>query len=142
PGDPHQQRAGGGNAVQPGADPGRKDRMVMNKTYRKNIVRTLASSRGRFLAIFSIVALGVGFLAGLVSTTPDMRQSVETYLDGAGLYDIRIIGTLGLTQDDVQALQAVEGVRAVQPAYSADLLVDIPAADSAVARVHSLPAGE
>ena len=114
----------------------------MNKTYRKNIVRTLASSRGRFLAIFSIVALGVGFLAGLVSTTPDMRQSVETYLDGAGLYDIRIIGTLGLTQDDVQALQAVEGVQAVQPAYSADLLVDTPAADSAVARVHSLPAGE
>ena len=89
----------------------------MNKTYRKNIVRTLASSRGRFLAIFSIVALGVGFLAGLVSSTPDMRQSVETYLDGAGLYDIRIIGTLGLTQDDVQALQAVEGVQAVQPAY-------------------------
>ena len=111
----------------------------MNKTYRKNIVRTLASSRGRFLAIFSIVALGVGFLAGLVSTTPDMRQSVETYLDGAGLYDIRIIGTLGLTQDDVQALQAVEGVQAVQPAYSADLLVDTPAADSAVGQAGGHP---
>ena len=53
----------------------------MNKTYQKNIRRTLSSSLGRFFAIFSIVALGVGFLAGLVSTTPDMRDSVEQYLD-------------------------------------------------------------
>ena len=113
----------------------------MNRTYQKNILRTLASSRGRFLSIFSIVALGVGFLAGLVSSTPNMRLSVETYLDSADFYDLRVLGTLGLTDDDVQALAAVEGVESVRPAYSADLLVDTREADSVVARVHSLPEG-
>lgn len=111
----------------------------MNRTYRKNIRRTLASTRSRFLAIFSIVALGVGFLAGLVSTTPDMRDSVEQYLDDANLYDLRVIGTLGLTDADVQALEAVEGVQEVRGAWSADVLVKTPASDQAVARVHSLP---
>ena len=86
----------------------------MNKTYQKNIRRTLASTRSRFLAIFSIVALGVGFLAGLVSSTPDMRDSIETYLDGANLYDLRILGTLGLTDDDVQALSELDGVQDVR----------------------------
>lgn len=111
----------------------------MNKTYQKNIRRTLSSSRGRFFAIFSIVALGVGFLAGLVSTTPDMRASVERYLDAGNLYDLRVIGTLGLTDADVEALRQVDGVADARGAWSADLLVQTPNADQAVARVHSLP---
>ena len=114
----------------------------MNKTYQKNIRRTLASTRSRFLAIFSIVALGVGFLAGLVSSTPDMRDSIETYLDGANLYDLRILGTLGLTDDDVQALSELDGVQDVRGAWSADILVKTPSSDQAVARVHSLPTDE
>ena len=40
----------------------------MARTYSKNIRRTLTGTRSRFLAIFAIVALGVGFLAGLLST--------------------------------------------------------------------------
>ena len=111
----------------------------MNRTYQKNIRRTLASTRSRFLAIFSIVALGVGFLAGLVSTTPDMRDSVERYLEDANLYDLRIIGTLGLTDADVQALEQLDGVQDVRGAWSADVLVKTPESDQAVARVHSLP---
>lgn len=94
---------------------------------------------GPLFAIFSIVALGVGFLAGLVSTTPDMRDSVEQYLDAGNLYDLRVIGTLGLTQEDVAALQEIEGVDEVCGAWSADLLVKTPNSDQAVARVHSLP---
>ncbi len=111
----------------------------MNRTYQKNIRRTLASTRSRFLAIFSIVALGVGFLAGLVSTTPDMRDSVERYLDDANLYDLRVIGTLGLTDADVQALEQLDGVQDARGAWLADVLVKTPESDQAVARVHSLP---
>ena len=111
----------------------------MNRTYQKNICRTLASTRSRFLAIFSIVALGVGFLAGLVSTTPDMRDSIEQYLDDGNLYDLRIIGTLGLTDADVQAVEQVDGVLDARGAWSADVLVKTPTSDQAVARVHSLP---
>ncbi|WP_298731439.1 FtsX-like permease family protein, partial [uncultured Subdoligranulum sp.] len=110
----------------------------MTRTYRKNILRTFKSARSRFVAIFSIVALGVGFLAGLNSTPMDMKESMETYLDDANFYDLRIVSTMGLTDEDVEALRQVEGVRAVQPAYSADLLVNA-GADVVVSRVQSLP---
>ena len=109
----------------------------MARSYQKNILRTFKGSRSRFVAIFAIVALGVGFLAGLLSTTPDMEDSMEDYLDAGNLFDLRVVSTLGLTDDDVQALRQVEGVGEVQPAYSADLLIQ-DASVELVGRVHSL----
>ena len=50
------------------------------KSYRKSIWRTVRQSASRFMAIFAIVALGVGFLAGLLSATPDMRYSADRFL--------------------------------------------------------------
>ena len=96
----------------------------MANSYQKNILRTFKGSKSRFIAIFAIVALGVGFLAGLLSTTPDMEDSMEEYLDGGNLFDLRVVSTLGLTEDDVAALEQVEGVAKVQGGKSADLLVE------------------
>lgn len=110
------------------------------KTYRKNILRTIQSTRGRFLAIFAIVALGVGFLAGLLSTTPDIGDSMERYLDAAHFYDFKIVSTLGLTEQDVAALRALPGVGVLQASYSADVLLERQGGETEVARLHSLPA--
>ena len=110
----------------------------MTRTYRKNVLRTFKSARSRFAAIFSIVALGVGFLAGLNATPIDMKESMEQYMDDGNFYDLRIVSTLGLTDDDVAALEQVEGVKAVQPAYSADLFVEV-GEDVIVSRAQSLP---
>lgn len=110
----------------------------MARTYRKNIVRTLKSSRGRFLSIFSIVTLGVGFLAGLNASPLDMKESMERYMDDANFYDLRVVSSMGLSDGDVEALQGVEGVRSVQPGYSADLLVNA-GDDILVTRLLSLP---
>ena len=113
----------------------------MPRTYRKNIVRTLKSSRGRFLSIFSIVTLGVGFLAGLNASPLDMKESMEQYMDDANFYDLRVVSSMGLSDGDVEALQSVEGVRNVQPGYSADLLVNA-GDDILVTRLLSLPPEE
>ena len=111
----------------------------MANSYQKNILRTFKGSKSRFIAIFAIVALGVGFLAGLLSTTPDMEDSMEEYLDGGNLFDLRVVSTLGLTEDDVAALEQVDGVAKAQGGKSADLLVDQDGSEL-VCRVHSLPA--
>ena len=79
----------------------------MPRTYNKNVIRTFRSTRSRFFAIFSIVALGVGFLAGLSATPVDMKESMERYMDDGNFYDVRVLSTLGLTDDDVQALRQV-----------------------------------
>lgn len=49
----------------------------MGKSYFKSIARTFRSTKSRFLSVFGIVALGVGFLAGLSGTPVDMKNSVE-----------------------------------------------------------------
>lgn len=113
----------------------------MTRSYRKNTLRTFKSTASRFAAVFAIVALGVGFLAGLNATPIDMKESMERYMDDGNFYDLRVVSTLGLTDDDVAALGQVEGVRQVQPGYSADLLVDVDG-DTIVSRAHSLPAPE
>ena len=111
----------------------------MKRTYRKTVVRTIRQSLSRFLAIFAIVALGVGFLAGLLATTPDMRYSADRFFDETDLFDLRIVGTLGLTNEDVEAVCAIDGVEQVMPAYSADAIVDPPGGDGLVARLQSVP---
>lgn len=111
----------------------------MKHTYRKNILRTVRETFSRFAAIFAIVALGVGFLAGLLSTTPDMRYSADLFYDETRLFDVRVAGTMGLTDEDITALRAVDGVEQVMPAYSADMQVTLADTETLVARLHSLP---
>ena len=111
----------------------------MKRTYRKTVVRTVRQSLSRFLAIFAIVALGVGFLAGLLATTPDMRYSADRFFDQTDLFDLRIVGTLGLTDEDVEAVRAIDGVEQLMPAYSVDAIVNTPGGDGLVARIQSVP---
>lgn len=111
----------------------------MRRTYRKVMLRTVRQTMSRFLAIFAIVALGVGFLAGLLATTPDMRYSGDKYFDDTKLFDVRVMSDLGLSEDDIEAIRDVEGVEEVMPAWSTDVMVDTPNGDSVVTRIHSLP---
>ncbi|PKM72311.1 MAG: hypothetical protein CVU91_09945 [Firmicutes bacterium HGW-Firmicutes-16] len=110
----------------------------MRRTYGKNFLRTVKDTFGRFAAIFAIVALGVGFLAGLLSSTPDMRYSFDKYFDDNSMYDIRILGDLGLTDTDIENLRSIEGVSTVQPGYIADALLTSGKDVDYTTRLHSL----
>ena len=71
----------------------------LKRTYRKVILREVRFSLSRFLAIFAIVALGVGFLAGLLAATPDMRLSVDDYYDRMNIMDVRVLSTLAMDME-------------------------------------------
>lgn len=111
----------------------------MNKTYHKTVLRTIRSTLSRFLAIFAIVALGVGFLAGLLSSPVDMRFSADHYYDEADLYDIRILSTLGLTDSDLEEVRKLDEVEAVMPVHDSDFVLLSSEGDSYTTRMHSLP---
>ncbi len=111
----------------------------MNRVFRKEIFRSITHSWGRFLAIGIIVALGTGFYAGLRMTGPDMELAADEYYDGTNLYDLRVLSTMGMTDDDVAALQEVEGVKAAMPASVTDVVTIIDNEQYTV-RVHSLDA--
>ena len=83
---------------------------MMKKSLFKNNLKSIHKTRRRFISILVMAFLGVGFFAGLVATSPDMLDSLDKYADSSNLYDINIISTLGLTNDDITALQALNGV--------------------------------
>lgn len=103
------------------------------KDFFVEIRRTLP----RYLSILFIVALGVAFFSGVRSSEPDMRLSADTYYDGQNFMDIRILSTLGLTDDDLDAIRAVDGVSEAEGLYSVDAFLDTEEA-SLVASVQSL----
>ena len=74
------------------------------KALRKDFYMEIRRSLGRFLSIFFIVAIGVAFFSGIRAAEPDMRISGDTYFDEKNLMDIQVVSTLGLTEDDVEAL--------------------------------------
>ena len=70
----------------------------MSRALIQETLRAIRGSLGRFLAIMGIVALGCGFFAGLQMTGRDMRLSADEFYDAQGLYDIRVVSTLGFEQ--------------------------------------------
>lgn len=85
-------------------------------------LRSIHTTFSRFLAIVAIVALGTGFFAGLMMTGPDMRQAMDTYYDDNHVWDIRLISTLGFSDDDIHQFDDVEGVRACMPNHTVDAI--------------------
>ena len=80
------------------------------KATQKNFYREIRKSPGRFLSIFFIVAMGVAFFSGIRASEPSMRITGDAYFDGADLMDLEVISTLGITEDDIEAFEEIEGV--------------------------------
>lgn len=98
------------------------DEMNRRHMLVKEFFREIRGSRNRFISILVIVTLGVAFFSGVRAASPDMKLSADTYYDEANLMDIRVLSTLGLTDEDVDALREIAGVKSVEPSYSADVL--------------------
>ena len=98
--------------------------MVMGSAWRKNNLRELRHSIGRYLAILSIIALGVGFFAGLKAAKPAMLLTGQDYLNETKFYDFRLITTLGLTQEDEGYFASLDGVAAAEGAVSVDAVAE------------------
>ena len=94
----------------------------MKSALRKNAVMEIFKTKSRFMSIFFIVAIGIAFFAGVKNTAPDMRNSADSYYKDSNLAHFRIVSTLGFSDKDIEALEAVEGIQ-VYPGYFTDVLI-------------------
>lgn len=92
---------------------------------RKTTFREIKSSFGRFMAIFGIIALGVGFFAGLKVTKTAMLSTVRGYLGDHGFYDFRLVSTMGFTRENVDAFRTAGDVEAAEGSVSFDVLYNL-----------------
>ncbi len=94
----------------------------MTKSLRKDFRREIKKSFSRFISILLIVTLGVAFYSGIRSSMPAMQMTADSIYDKENLMDIRVVGTLGLTDSDLKAISEIEGVEFVEGAYTTDFL--------------------
>ena len=92
------------------------------KALHKDFWMEIRKNKARFISIFLIVALGVAFFSGIQAASPDMRFSGDAYYDESRLMDLKVVGTLGLTEKDVEALKKIEGVESAEGAYGTDVI--------------------
>ena len=107
----------------------------------KSVLRSIRGSLGRYLAILAIIALGVGFFAGLRVTEPSILKTADAYIDELSLYDFRLVSTLGFTDEDVAAFAELDGVEAARGSVSADFIYVAEDGSEAVRHAHMLTEG-
>ena len=106
----------------------RKNRLLTD------FIREVRHTYSRFLSILLLSALAVAFLVGLRATAPDMEYTADNYYDSHHLMDGYVMSTMGMTEEDLQALAQADGVDQVEGAWS----VDATAVDSIVS-MRSMP---
>ena len=105
---------------------------------QKLCFREIRDSLGRFFAIAAIIALGVGLFAGLRVSKQAMVVTGNQYLQDLQLYDFRLLSTLGFTDEDVEALGALDGVSAVSGSVFQDVLIDNGNGSDIVMAMHTV----
>lgn len=103
------------------------------KTLIKQSFVSIKQTFNRFISILVIVLLGVGFFTGIRETSPNMKDSLDAYFKKENVYDISLMSTWGITDDEINDLKN-KGYN-VEGSYSFDTLIHID--DDYVAKVHS-----
>lgn len=95
----------------------------MRNAMFKSTLREIKGSFGRWMAIFAIIALGVGFFCGLKVCKSAFLETGNTYLQEHKFFDYELISTLGLEAEDVESVSALPEVAYAEGSFSADVLI-------------------
>lgn len=90
--------------------------MIM-KASGKDIRRTIFRNKKRFCSILIITALGVMMLSGLKAACDDLRYSADQFYDAQQVFDIQIVSTMGLDEDDLAALRKADVIGRAEGVY-------------------------
>lgn len=89
----------------------------------KDVWRSIAHSKGRFVAIFMLMLLGSFALVGLFVAGPDMRETGQRYFDDYRLADLTVVSDYGLDKEDVATIKQATGTDEVEFGYFKDVTV-------------------
>ena len=106
---------------------------------RKSTLREIRTSLARYLAIFAIVALGVGFFSGLKDCKASMVSTASRYLDEHNMYDYMLISSYGIDDESVDTARSEEGVTDAEGSVQIDVLASTGEGDEAAYKAISLP---
>lgn len=107
---------------------------MKKRAYFKDIFREVKKSLGRFIAILSLVAIGTGFFVGIKAAAPSFKKQASDYFKQYNLMDYKIQSALGLTEEDMQAVQDIDEVKEVALGYT----LDVTASNNGTGQVYTV----
>ena len=106
---------------------------------RKSTFREIRSSLARYLAILAIVALGVGFFAGLKDCKASMISTADKYLNDHNFYDYMILSSYGIDDESITLAKTEKGVTGAEASIQIDAMVDTGGRGESALKAISLP---
>lgn len=94
---------------------------MKNRAYRKSIKREISSSKARFFSILAIIFLGVAFYAGIKSSGPDLKNSINEFFNEQNLMDSKIVSSIGFNENDLKLLENNDKILDYMPTHSIDV---------------------
>lgn len=90
----------------------------MKKAYLKDIVREIKRTRKRYISIIAIVILGVAFYVGINTSSPDMLNTYNKYMNDYNMYDLNLVSTVGFEKDDLETIKNIDKIDYIEPVKS------------------------
>lgn len=88
----------------------------------RSSLRDIKNSFGRYMAIFAIVALGVGFFSGLKISKEAMVKTADEYLTDQKFYDYRLVSSLGFDSKSIEKIKENRDIYKVEGSKTADFI--------------------
>lgn len=104
----------------------------MKKALFKDSVKEIKNTYKKFISILLMAFLGVGFFAGIRAAAPNMLDTLDIYYKEQDVYDIQIISTLGLTDEDITAISKIENVEKIDASFETDGIINTENKDTVV----------
>ena len=99
--------------------------------------REIKKSKKRFLSLFVLSFLGISFFVGMKMSGPTMLKSLDKYYDDNRMYDLKVISTLGLTDDDIKEIQKTNSDYTVVGSHTKDAIFN-DGEHKSVLRLHEI----
>lgn len=86
----------------------------MKSTFRKSSLRFVKQKFSRFIAMFGIVFIGIFVISGLVTTTPNIKSTINDYYNDSNTIDINLKSTIGFNKQSIDIISEIDGINKVE----------------------------
>jgi len=98
--------------------------MVMKKTQKTYLFRTIKKNIVSFLAVSLMMATGIAIYLGDQSSALAILEKADSYFVENKLQSLEVNSVYGITEEDLEAIAGTDGVDAVEGGYSSVVLLD------------------
>ena len=87
----------------------------------RKLFRTAWKYKAQFISMIIMIAIGIGIFAGFNMEWYSIKVNTDSFFEDTEYADFRIYNELGFTEDDIDAVNGIEGVRSASRVFSVNV---------------------